>query len=154
MDINDALVYRPDTGEFYWKVQRSNILPGDRAGTDEHGYRTILFEGVRYRAHRLAWFMMTGAWPAFEIDHINRDPSDNRWANLRDVPKAVNQQNRDKANTNNGTGYLGVREMKGRFVARLQVNKRYVHIGCFDTPEEAHQAYIEKKRVLHAGCEI
>ncbi|XUG57626.1 HNH endonuclease [Bordetella pertussis] len=37
---------------------------------------------------------MYGAWPTQNIDHVNGDRSDNRIANLRDVPQAVNMQNR------------------------------------------------------------
>lgn len=37
---------------------------------------------------------MTGDWPTQEVDHINRNKTDNRWYNLRDVPRSVNQKNR------------------------------------------------------------
>jgi len=41
---------------------------------------------VRIKASRVAWLYMTGAWPA-EVRHINRDGSDDRWANLRELPR-------------------------------------------------------------------
>ena len=40
-----------------------------------------------------------------------------------------------------------------RFRAQITVNGRTVHIGMFDTPEDAHAAYLLKKAELHAiGC--
>jgi HNH endonuclease len=37
---------------------------------------------------------MTGQWPEFEIDHINRDKQDDRWANLREVTRSNQMRNR------------------------------------------------------------
>ena len=38
--------------------------------------------GELYRAERVAWLLQTGEWPEGEIEHINGDHGDNRWANL------------------------------------------------------------------------
>ena len=46
-----------------------------------------------FASHRAVWFLTHGKWPRFEIDHINRIRADNRIANLRDVPRAVNRSN-------------------------------------------------------------
>lgn len=100
---------------------------------------------------------MTGGWPRFTIDHINGDGSDNRWANLRDVPLFVNQQNMRKprgGQRTNKIGVLGVTQVGRRFSARLSVDKRTTYLGTFDTPEEAHAAYLAAKRAHHAGCTV
>jgi len=72
---------------------------------------TIGANGSRHLAHRLAWLYMAGAWPSGVIDHMNGDPSDNRWSNLRDVTQAENNANRRKVRTDAGEGhaYPGVR---------------------------------------------
>ena len=59
----------------------------------------------------MAWLYMAGAWPSGVIDHMNGDPSDNRWSNLRDVTQAENNANRRKVRTDAGEGhaYPGVR---------------------------------------------
>ncbi len=38
---------------------------------------------------------MTGEWPVYEVDHINRKRHDNRWLNLRDIEHDANCANRD-----------------------------------------------------------
>lgn len=97
---------------------------------------------------------MTGKWPELPIDHINGVKDDNRWLNLREVPTKVNLQNRHKPNVTNSTGLLGVFPRNGKFKAALWSDGKSRHLGTFDTPEEAHQKYLEEKRKLHEGCTI
>ena len=76
----------------------------------------------QYLAHRLAWLYMTGEWPE-EIDHIDKDPTNNVWSNLRNVSHGENQKNRS-IQVNNKTGIPGVRKMphNDKFRAEIQVN--------------------------------
>lgn len=98
---------------------------------------------------------MTGAWPTHEIDHINGKRTDNRTVNLRDVPRLVNQQNVRRAHRDSKLGVLGVTpDRRGGFRAQITINKRLHFIGYFDTIEEAHSAYVAKKREVHEGCTL
>jgi hypothetical protein len=97
---------------------------------------------------------MTGRWPNGVVDHINGDTSDNQWSNLRDVTHSVNCQNQRRAKRSNASGLLGVSFFDGKPRASISVDGRPIHLGTFDTPEAAHQAYVEAKRKLHAGCTI
>ncbi len=82
--LHEFLEYRPETGEFFWRVQRGQNKPGDPAGTlYNNGYVVIRINRKGYLAHRLAWFMEFGQWPENHLDHINRDRADNRLVNLR-----------------------------------------------------------------------
>jgi hypothetical protein len=47
-------------------------------------------------AHRVAWALHYNKWPQHTIDHINRDGTDNRLENIRDVPQCVNNSNKSK----------------------------------------------------------
>lgn len=148
--LRDVLDYNPDTGAFVWKVQSgSRGIPGSVAGSDHVlGYRILSVDGRRYKEHRLAWFYVYGKWPTGEVDHIDGHRSNNRIGNLRDVSKSVNQQNLKSAKSHNKSGLLGVtRRKSGGWCARIT-------IGTFDTPEEAHAAYIDAKRRLHLGCPV
>lgn len=99
-------------------------------------------------AHRVIWFWMTGAWPTHHIDHINGDPTDNRWTNLRE---ATNQQNhfnvRRRMKRDRPIGvHRNPSTRKHR--ARITFNGKPIHLGYFDTIEEARAAYEKKAREL------
>lgn len=76
----------------------------------------------------------------FEVDHKDRDPSNNRRDNLRPATHIQNQAN---SRGSSRTGFKGVYPNKDRFAAAITVNYSKVHLGTFDTPEEAHMAYME-----------
>ena len=91
--LRELLDYNPLTGQFSWRPLRPRGI--QKAGTkDARGYWRICVDGVIYQAHRLAWLHVHGHWPIYEIDHRDRDPSNNRIANLRDVPKLLNARNK------------------------------------------------------------
>lgn len=87
--------YDPETGVLYWAVfASSRATVGSPAGClDSEGYVIVGYAGRRYKAHRLIWLIVTGEFPPEEIDHINRNPSDNRLSNLRCVTRKQNNEN-------------------------------------------------------------
>lgn len=92
--LKELLDYDPDTGIFTWKVDRIAIGAGRKAGwLSPRGYIYITINSRRYLAHRLVWLYAHGFLPS-ELDHINRDASDNRLCNLRVVTGSQNNRNR------------------------------------------------------------
>lgn len=86
--LKKLLDYDPSSGIFHWKfiVFRSKMKVGDVAGgLDEKGYVRIRIDGIKYRAHRLAWFYVKGVWPSDTIDHKDRVRNNNRILNLREA---------------------------------------------------------------------
>lgn len=82
-------------------------------------------------------------------DHVNRDRTDNRRANLRKCDAAENSRNTTLAK-NNTSGFKGVRRTaEGRWKARITHNRKEIHIGHFDTKEEAAAAYDAAALILH-----
>ena len=75
------------------------------------------------------------------VDHINRDPLDNRRANLRPATRTQQLGNTGLRSTNT-SGYRGVsRTRSGRWGAWIRMHGRSVNLGTFDTPEQASAAY-------------
>lgn len=156
--VDELLAYDPESGVFTHRVGKPNgVKPGDRAGTTStQGYIVISVKGKRLKAHRLAWLLMTGAWPVAEIDHKNGDRADNRFSNLRDVPPSVNQQNRQGLARNNTSGFRGVTRTGTRTKPwRAQIKApggAVTYLGCFETREEASKAHEKAKELLHPGA--
>jgi hypothetical protein len=154
MNYFDRISYNPASGLFMWVVSAPGIRAGKLAGSvSSHGYLIIKLGRKQYRANRLAWFLTHGEWPGGEVDHIDGDPLNNRLNNLRVVDRAGNSQNRRKAHRDNASGLLGAtwNKQHKRWQAKLVANKVRHHLGYFDTPEEAHAAYMAAKASLHIG---
>ena len=154
--LRDLLHYEPETGAFMWRATGKGRPPlGAPAGLvdKQSGYRCICVGGRKY-AHRLAFLYMTGSWPLHLVDHINGDRSDNRWCNLRDMPRIINQQNRRTATSGSASGLLGAHKKRGRWSSQIKVRGQLVKLGVFDTAQDAHNAYIAAKRRFHEGCTI
>ena len=141
--LRSILNYDPETGIFTRKVGSANqVKAGDVAGSiNSGGYLQIKVQSRLYRAHRLAWLYVYGTWPEGQLDHINRNRSDNRISNLREVSNKQNMQNAGKR-SDNTSGHPGVSWHKQR--AKWQVgivhNQKRVHLGYFSILEEALSA--------------
>ena len=118
------------------------------------GYISIAVHNTKRLAHRLAWFYVTGKMPDGHIDHINGNKLDNSFANLRQVSRFGNLQNMRKATKANAVGLLGVSAHQGKWRAQIMVNGKRIRASGFNTPEAAHQKYLELKREHHLTCTI
>jgi len=96
--------------------------------------------------HRIIYAMHYGVIPeGWDIDHINQDKVDNRIENLRAVNHPSNM-------IRNAVRKLGVCELRGVSRTKRNLKKKYragashfgsyVHLGYFDTENEAHLAYV------------
>lgn len=144
--LKQVYLYVPETGEFLrleetisrgWKA-KVGAAAGSNSG---ERYTRIGIDGQVYRAHRLAWFYMTGAWPENGVDHIDVDPANNRWANLRAATQSQNAVNTRKRRDNT-SGFKGVsKTASGTWQAVIWVRKKKLCLGTFPTPQEAFEAY-------------
>ena len=142
-EVKTRLHYDPATGVFTWRK-------GGVAGYCEGRYRAIWFNGTGYKVHRLAWLYMTGDWPKDELDHINRDRYDNRWANLREADRFLNCQNAG-TRSDNTSGVRGVSFKSGKWRARINVNRKERHLGAFDDFDDAVTARKQAEIELDYG---
>ena len=146
--VKELFEYRD--GWLYWRHglywQRAK-LGGKRAGTTkpcEWGYYPVKVEGFTYKLHRLIFLYHHGYFPE-EVDHIDRDPSNNKIENLRAANRYDNAVNRSfpKKNGKRVSKYRGVTWINkgaGGWIGRAcRKGKRY-YCGFFKKEEDAARA--------------
>jgi len=99
--LKECFDYDPEPGSLTWrqrplkhfcdsqtaKIWNTRYAGKSAGSTNSLGYRRVgltvdgrLFQLYR---HRIAWAIMTGAWPETQIDHEDDNRADDRWAKLR-----------------------------------------------------------------------
>lgn len=152
-EFHKRFTYDPDTGLLWYRddYRCSGLTAAARskpAGTfDRHGYGKVGVCQQVIGLHRVIWMMMYGAIPdGYTIDHRDRNPSNNRLDNLRLATRAEQQQNRSRVSS----GFpRGVRARRGRWVGTVKANGETFNAGSFDTMEQAEEAVIELRTLLH-----
>lgn len=164
--LHQCFLYDPSTGGLTWRTRPLEHFKAERgwkrwntryadtqAGLPRplSGYVYVSIRKRQSAVHRIAWKMMTGEDPLNEIDHINRDPADNRFINLRSVATAHNNKNKGNYR-NNKLGFKGVALVRKTthpypYLARIRINGDLIHLGYFKTAEEAHEMYASAAKV-------
>lgn len=139
--LNELFEYDPDTGIVIRKVKTNLSAAGCIVGCicerPTVTYLVVRIKQIKYVLHRIIWKMVTGEDPNF-IDHINGIGTDNRWVNLRNVDRVANQRNcKVRQDNKSGTVGVGKHKLSGKWAANIRHNKRQIHLGLFDTLEEA-----------------
>ncbi|HEY1881354.1 MAG TPA: HNH endonuclease [Caulobacteraceae bacterium] len=145
--VRRLFIYDPYSGLWQYRERGPHRPRGWFAGAKEpkSGYLRVQVGLRKYLVARLAWLWMTGHWPKDDIDHIDLDRTNNRWANLREATRSQNVVNSGRRTTNR-SGFKGVTFKQGRgdlpaWRATIRAGDRYLHLGYFATPEEASVAY-------------
>lgn len=140
--LSKLIEYHPTTGKFYWNAYiGSRIKPGMIAGhKSQIGYWIITYQGRPLKAHRLAWFKIYGFIPDC-LDHINGNTIDNRISNLRESNVIENGRNRIEHRNGSLLG-TSFRKDNNKWIAQYWIKNKKLHIGQFNTQEEAHNAYL------------
>lgn len=152
--LRNLLRYDPETGLLFWREREATSFNGNPAGwnasnagrpafetKDGYGYKRGQVCGAQIRAHRVIWAIVTGEWPNGQIDHINGQRLDNRWANLREVSTRQNSRNK-KRSARNQSGHNGVSWDKGCSKWRVHVGDggKAKYIGVYASLEDAVRA--------------
>jgi HNH endonuclease len=141
--LREKLSYNAKTGVLRWRG-------GDIAGClNSTGYRVIRMDKKLMYAHRIAWVLHYGIWPDGDLDHKNRDKSDNRIANLRMASRSRNVANAPAR----GSLPKGCYQLKGRsrWYSQIVVDGKVKRLGTFPTQEAAAAAFKREHRVVHGG---
>ena len=145
--IKSLLDYDPDTGIFRWKVTGTGRKVSKIAGCNGQGYVSIRINYELLYAHRLAWYITYGYLPK-ELDHINRNKSDNRICNLRECNRSQNLANKLPYENRKYKGvYFDKR--RGKYQSQIKHNNKQYYLGTFKTSEAAARAYNAKALELY-----
>lgn len=155
-ELRALFKYDPITGSLTWKERppttRANKTHNSRdaghqvGAIDTWGHRQVRVNGRLTAVHRVIWKMMTGEDPVDQIDHINGEPDDNRWENMRQADSQQNSWNKG-LNGNSTSGYNCIypmhtkRASSKKFRVLMHIDGRKRLIGDFYTIEEAKAAY-------------
>lgn len=148
--IENEVSYNPEDGSFQW-VRPGRGRRKTRVGNlNTDGYVRLRINGINYPAHKAAWYLFYKEWPEREIDHIDRDRSNNRINNLRLATRSQNSQNTTikKLSTSK---YRGVSwdSSRNKWIVSICVEGRTKHLGRYSSEEEASLKFIEAAKVLH-----
>ena len=148
-ELKTLFDYDPESGWFTNRYSRGRAKAGERAGSlTGHGYRRIVIDYVKYYEHHLAWLYTYGEFPD-ELDHINCVPSDNRIVNLRPCTRSQNNFNSLRPTGESGLrgAYLDKRTLQ--WYSKIQVGGQVKFLGDFNSPEEAHEAFMAAVELHH-----
>ena len=141
-DCNDVYIWRENRSKpsYWFKLKIS---------TNSKGYNFIKINKKNYLLHRVNYYIHNPEWDIYDnskynqIDHIDRNRSNNYIYNLRVVTNSENHQNRD------AKGYY-YHKASNKYKAQITTNYKNKHLGCYDTPEEARDMYLKYKEEHHS----
>lgn len=140
--LREVVIFDESIGAFRWRKsgrgrwQRAGEIAGSK---DDRPYPVLTIDQRTYYLHRLAWLYAHGEWPPEEIDHRRGDRKKLSLDELRPATRQQNARNQ-RASSRNKTGFRGVYISNKRFAAQYGIG-RAIHIGTFDTAEQAAKAY-------------
>lgn len=160
--LHECFIYEANSGRLVWRERPLNHFPGEgrrqffnrnfagktAGGPAGKGYLEVKVDGRKLKAHRVAWALIHGAFPAEMLDHINGNRADNRMANLRPANNAQNQWNR-RTLDRNSSGLKGAYRSGKGWKSLIQVNGERIDLGWFATAEAANAAYVDAAKQLH-----
>lgn len=141
------LVYLQD-GELYWAPRGVKNWDSRYAHTPAltHkgplGRRSGVINGRRYLRSRVVWALTFGSWPEGNLDHKDRDPSNDCVSNLRVCSQQENMFNRTPS-AGKTSAFKGVSWHKHtkKWRSYIEVGGKKHSLGYFHEEVEAAKAY-------------
>lgn len=142
-EAHRLFIYDPETGVLTRRISTShNAQAGMTVGTlDGKGYLHVSVKKKFYRVHRVCFLMAHGYLPD-EVDHVDRDRTNNRQSNLRAAGRRQNAGN-TRAPITNTSGFKGVSfsSHTGKWHAQIKVSGKQTYLGGYASPEDAARRY-------------
>lgn len=132
-------LFKYDDGNLIWKVSKGSVKAGSIAGCITfNGRFCVKINEKQYLIHRVVWLYHYGYMPENFLDHIDRNPLNNRIENLREASKSCNAINCD-LHSNNTSGIKGISFYKSlnKWKVTITSNKKQHYLGIFKNFDEA-----------------
>lgn len=137
---------------------RSKVKLGSHSGyCDSKGRWVVKYKGSLYKAHRIVWYLHHKTLdPLLEIDHEDRDPSNNRISNLRIANTSQNNQNKITLSTKKSGLPKGINPShspgtsSGYLVARVYTNGVSVSRSSYSLSDL--EDWIQEERLRQHGA--
>jgi len=142
-ELKELLHYEPDTGLFRWKINVGKKIKANNVAGSLHslGYIHVTINQKIFKAHRLAWALYYNQDPGgMQIDHIDKNKSNNKIINLRLANHVSNGANAGPRK-NNKLGVKGVHYEGSKFITQIKKNGKKYYLGSYDTIEEASNVH-------------
>jgi len=128
-------------GNLIWRVNKGRSKKGTIAGSkDNKGYLQIKLNQKVYRLHRLIW-LWHGRNLSEQLDHIDRNPLNNKIENLREATRSTNQWNTSKSD-----GGVSFHKASNKWRARIKIHNKEIYLGVFADYQQAKQVRDEAAR--------
>lgn len=144
--LRHLLSYDADTGLLTWRNpihHKCAVGEIDPYGS-QNGYKVVTIDRVTYLQHRVVWAMQTGYPPPdrLVIDHINENPTDNRWVNLRLLSNSenVSRSSRYKRAFSRWVTVQQIPSGRWHAVLRTKNPESQTSLGTFSSEAEARAA--------------
>ena len=133
--LNCLTVYSlNDNGRFLIDYEDYERIKDYRWFMDKNGYARATIGGRSEQLHRI----IMNCPKDMIVDHINRDPSDNRKQNLRICTQSENTMNLSiKSNNTSGVTGVSFDKKSSKWSVRIKVGEKRLNLGFFDNFEEA-----------------
>jgi hypothetical protein len=153
-EANRLFWYEEDTGNLFWKKKGSGKRNHLKAGSYSWRARVVVVSYKKYPVSKIVWLLATGDWPENSLDHIDRNPDNNKISNLR--PATFQQNMANRVFRRAVSGYIGVcwREKRGKFSATHYAAGQCKHLGYYATAEEAALVRDEAAKMAHGSFAI
>jgi hypothetical protein len=154
-EVQSMFDYHPD-GYLTWAITGGSRKIGKLAGSFDKStnYWRVMINEKHYRLHRIIFLYNYGYLPK-EVDHIDKNTSNNKIENLRPCTPSQNCCNRNIRKDNvHGAKGVTYRKDIGKWQAYITFNKVRKGLGTFKSFEEAKNAYEKASIELHKEFSI
>ena len=128
------------------KAARNTVIGSPAGRCHRNGYWEVRFQKVLYKTNRIVYRLATGKDPGeLEVDHIDRNKSNNAPSNLRPADRRMQGLNRTLRKHPYAT-WIPKRNKWWAFYHTPRPEHKCIHVGYYNTAKEASEAAIEHRK--------